>query len=271
MARGLGRFEKLAEELVEGTFDRLGGRRLEPVTIARRLVRAMEDGQTISAGKIFVPNVYRIALNTSTFQSFASFREPLQDELAAYLMEEADKRGVHFVGRPHVTLQSDPEVAAGRMRIHTALAGGSPPGADEMQMTQALRADEIEGAVEHRRAAAREPLALAAHDRVIALADPPVSVGRSLDNDVILQYPSVSRHHAQVIFRHGRWLLRDLGSTHGSWVNGHRLGSGQDCILRAGDVVNFGDVAVEVQRPAASSDSRTAGLDSEPPPAAVEP
>lgn len=245
MARGLARFEKLAEDLVEGTFDRLGGRRLEPVTIARRLVRAMEDEQTISAGKIFVPNVYRIGLNSATLEHFVSFKDPLQDELAAYLMEEADKRGFHFVGRPHVTLQPDPEVAAGRLRIHTALAGGSPPGADELQMTQALRAEEIDGVPPLQRDAARESLALVANERIIALADPPVSIGRSLDNDVILQYPSVSRHHAQVIFRHGRWLLRDLGSTHGSWVNGHRI---QECILRAGDVVSLGDAVLEVWR-----------------------
>jgi hypothetical protein len=271
MARGLARFEKIAEELVEGTFDRLGGRRLEPVTIARRLVRAMEDEQTISAGKVFVPNVYRIGLNTTTFQDFVSFKEPLQGELAAYLIEEAEKRGFHFVGRPHVTLQPDPGVAAGRLVIHTALAGGSPLDADELQITQALRADEIEGAAAQRQAAAREPLTLATNERVIALDNPPVSVGRSLDNDVILQQPSVSRHHAQVIFRHGRWLLRDLGSTHGSWVNGHRLGAGQDCILRAGDVVSLGDAVLEVRRPSTGLVRRAGRSGSEAPPDDSEP
>jgi hypothetical protein len=245
MPRGLARFEKLAEDLVEGTFDRISGRRLEPVTIARRLIRVMEDEQTISAGKIFVPNVYRIGLNTSTFQDFVSFKDPLEGELAAYLIEEADKRGYHFVGRPHVALQPEPDVAPGRLRIHSALAGGTPPGADELQMTQTLRADEIQRAAGSPPPAAREPLALVVNERTIPFADPPITIGRSLDNDVILQYPTVSRQHAQIIFRHGRWLLRDAGSTHGSWVNGHRI---QECILRAGDVISLGDAVIQVRR-----------------------
>ena len=243
MAKGLARFEVFAEKLVEGAFTRLGGRRLEPVEIARQLSRAMEDNQTISAEKIFVPNVYYVALHPETFQQFVSFKEPLEEELASYLVEEAGHRGFDFIGRPHVTLTVEPRVARGRMTVSAELAGGGAGPADSIDATQAMRTDEIRAAAapDH---PAGEALQLIIGQRVIPLNQPPISLGRSLDNDVIIQTASVSRRHAQVLFRHGRWLLRDLHSTHGTQVNGQAI---EECVLRAGDTITVGDATVQVQ------------------------
>jgi hypothetical protein len=50
-------------------------------------------------------------------------------------------------------------------------------------------------------------------------------------------FQTVSRRHAKVDFRGGAWQIEDLQSTNGTWVNGKRLGPGQPCLLKAGDVV----------------------------------
>ncbi len=254
MLKGLARFESFAEKLVEGTLQRLGGRRLEPVEIARWLTRAMEDHQTISAGKIFVPNVYRVGLHPETFQQFVSFKEPLEQELASYLVEEAERNGFNFVGRPHVTLTAETGVPRGRLRVSTALAGGGPRHVDDIGVTQAIRAEQVQA--EARRHASAEQLQLVIDERTIPLSQPPINIGRSLDNDVIIQAPSVSRRHAQIVFRHGRWLLRDLNSTYGTRVNGHSI---EESILRAGDVITLGDVTARVEAIPASDDQEASG------------
>jgi hypothetical protein len=62
-------------------------------------------------------------------------------------------------------------------------------------------------------------------------------IGRGYGCDVVLTVPSVSRQHARVIFRDGNWILRDLGSTNGTTVNGAQVGR---CVLRPGDHLTLG-------------------------------
>jgi hypothetical protein len=63
-------------------------------------------------------------------------------------------------------------------------------------------------------------------------------VGRGLDCDIRLEDISVSRQHAQLRFRDGAWIVRDLDSTNGTCVNGTRV---VRCRLLPGDLVTFGD------------------------------
>jgi FHA domain len=68
-------------------------------------------------------------------------------------------------------------------------------------------------------------------------------LGRSTDCDVVLAEPNVSRRHAQLTFRDGGWLIQDLRSTNGTFVNGERVGR---TALRAGDIVQLGRKALVV-------------------------
>jgi pSer/pThr/pTyr-binding forkhead associated (FHA) protein len=60
---------------------------------------------------------------------------------------------------------------------------------------------------------------------------------------VTLADPGVSRRHAHLRFRDGRWILQDLESTNGTTVNGVRVGR---CELRPGDVIGVGDTRLLV-------------------------
>jgi hypothetical protein len=62
-------------------------------------------------------------------------------------------------------------------------------------------------------------------------------IGRHLDCDVVFPDTSVSRFHARLRFRGGRWILQDLESTNGTTLNGERVGRSE---LRAGDVIAIG-------------------------------
>ena len=68
-------------------------------------------------------------------------------------------------------------------------------------------------------------------------------LGRSPDAGTVLalnEYSGVSRIHARLLMRDGALYVSDLESRNGTWINGHRLGSGQLHELRAGDVLNLG-------------------------------
>lgn len=68
-------------------------------------------------------------------------------------------------------------------------------------------------------------------------------LGRLDGCDVVLASPAVSRRHAQLVFRDGNWVIRDLGSMNGTRVNGVRVGR---CRLRPGDHVALADTLVRI-------------------------
>jgi FHA domain/Cysteine-rich secretory protein family len=67
-----------------------------------------------------------------------------------------------------------------------------------------------------------------------------IAVGGASDNDIVVAGKSVSRHHARIIRKLGRYQLADLESTNGSFVNGRRVRA--LVTLRRGDEIRFGTV-----------------------------
>lgn len=51
----------------------------------------------------------------------------------------------------------------------------------------------------------------------------PFTIGRDPGNDIILRDPKVSRHHSEIVFERGFFVLHDLASANGTYVNGKRI------------------------------------------------
>jgi hypothetical protein len=68
-------------------------------------------------------------------------------------------------------------------------------------------------------------------------------VGRHPACDVVLDDPTVSRRHAELAFRAGTWILRDLASKNGTTVNGTQVGR---TTLRPGDLITLGDQNIQI-------------------------
>jgi pSer/pThr/pTyr-binding forkhead associated (FHA) protein len=66
-------------------------------------------------------------------------------------------------------------------------------------------------------------------------------IGRALDNDIVLNDSSVSRHHATIEARNGSFTLRDLGSQNGTWLHGDRI---TEVALDNGDALRLGDAVL---------------------------
>ncbi len=74
-------------------------------------------------------------------------------------------------------------------------------------------------------------------------ATPDMLIGRSSSCDLVLQDPNVSRRHAQLFFREGRWILVDLDSTNGTYINGVRVHRSE---LLPGDFLALGTEHLQV-------------------------
>ncbi|MBE9478365.1 MAG: FHA domain-containing protein, partial [Chloroflexi bacterium] len=63
-----------------------------------------------------------------------------------------------------------------------------------------------------------------------------IQIGRRLDNDLVIDDPRVSRQHLQLLANRGKFILHDLNSTAGTYVNGVKV---KDHTLQPGDVINI--------------------------------
>ena len=73
------------------------------------------------------------------------------------------------------------------------------------------------------------------------LGEGAVVLGREAFNDIVVFDPEVSRRHTQISFQEGRYIIEDLGSTNGTFVNGRRLNAPTP--LHNGDVIEMGEAA----------------------------
>lgn len=73
----------------------------------------------------------------------------------------------------------------------------------------------------------------------------PVIIGRSPGSDIVIGAEYVSGRHARFTIMGQNLFIEDLGSTNGTAVNGQRIT--EPTVLKSGDVVNVGDVAIRVR------------------------
>lgn len=88
-------------------------------------------------------------------------------------------------------------------------------------------------------------------ERRIPFSVPELTVGRVQGNDLVLPKGNVSKRHARILFREGRFIVTDLNSTNGTYVNRRRIT--QATIIRDGDKVYVGDFVIRVESNVSSS------------------
>ena len=233
----IARFEALAERLVEGTFARLFVGQLRPLEVVTHLARAMEDHQVLSPdGVPQAPTHYWVYLYPADCLVVETERQALEDELARNVTALAAQSGLALQVTPSVQVLSDESVTPHQVRIDARWMPEEASVKDGVEGTREMELEDEAAAMPPGR-----PFLIVQGQRHVDLVHPVVSVGRALDNAIILEDPRVSRRHAQLRRRYGRYVLYDLGSAGGTQINGYPV---EECVLHSGDVISFAGVQV---------------------------
>lgn len=227
----LAEFERLLEQAVEGGLRRIFPADLHPVQLAKAAARAMEDSQAIGVSETRVANLVTVLVAPADYARFAEYGGTLRAELAQYLERYAADRGLVLAGPIEVALQPDEKLGTGRVRASARFRDAAPPAAPSPSPVP-------------RAASGRGWLVDEAGGRYPLLPeDELLRVGRSLDNDVVVSDRRVSRFHVQLRWDGRRWMVRDLQSTNGTFVDGHQLADGH-AELRPGGELRLGGLAL---------------------------
>src|SRR3954468_20732261 len=227
--------ESKLESLFEGIFGRAFRTNVQPVELARKLVKEMDDHRNVSVSRVYVPNEYTIYVSPGDREQFASYEVQLRDELGDYLADHARRESYALLSPPRVELETDDDLDVGVFGIATRMVqpgGGPGEGPATQAEPNATMVYKPSAAPVPQPTEAASPVDLGVQREVAVLTwegkrheveKRRVVIGRSKDADVQVSDPNVSRRHAELRQEGATYWLVDLDSTNGVEVGGKRV------------------------------------------------
>ena len=223
--------EQKIESLFEGAFGRAFRRNVQPVELARKLAKEMDDYKMVSVSQVYAPNEYVVYLSPRDRDQFESYEPALVKELEEYLAEHGRREGYLLLSQPNVSFRTDEDLEVGLFGISNRMiqreAPDSPPAPDvepgatriyraTPSETEAVSAEELGLEPEPE----REPETVTVGGAQHRLEKPVMVIGRSKDTDIRVSDPNISRRHAEIRQEGSNYWIVDLDSTNGISVNG---------------------------------------------------
>lgn len=184
------------------------------------LIKAIDNNEPL-------PNTYSISVHPEVYADFNSDQQWIH-EIQKTLNESAEEYDSYFTGEITVEFFADPEILTlSEYRINSYSV------VNEIEKTAVLKTNLNNRETKKFRS---EAYLLLPNKDVFPLTVAITQIGRKNDNHLIIDDPTISRNHAQIRNINGNFVVFDLNSTSGTFVNGIRI---KQALLRAGDVISI--------------------------------
>jgi hypothetical protein len=203
----LDRFERGIERAVNGAFARVFKSEVQPIELASALRREADTTAAVVArDRTLAPNAFVIELGAADHERIQHWDDTLAEELADSVTEHARQQRYAFVGPVSVRFERDEALDTGVFRVRSARIKGTVAPATGATATPNHPVLDVDG-------------------RRYQLTGAVTVLGRGSEADVVVDDPGVSRRHAEIRLDGGQAVIRDLGSTNGTFVDGERAGT----------------------------------------------
>jgi hypothetical protein len=229
-------FERRLGNMVEGFFATAFRSGLQPVELAKRILREMDAGKTVGVRGVWAPNHFVFTLSPEDAERFQQAEGALVGELKQVVRDAAAERKWGLVGPPEIEFRTDQSLGRGQFGYEASLVEGEPE--PEPEPAPAPSGTGGEAAI---------VLLEDGHDaKTYRLHKHTVAIGRLPECDIVITDPGASRRHATITLDDGgEYVLTDLGSTNGTIVNDEPVG---EHILSDGDRITIGNTVLEFRR-----------------------
>jgi hypothetical protein len=250
--------ESKIEGLFEGVFGRAFRTHVQPVELARKLAKEMDEHRSVSVSRVYVPNEYTVYLSPDDRQQFVSYEGSLVGELQEYLAEHARREGYALLTPPKVEITTDDDLAVGEFGIATRVVqaeaaqvpvptgpvaepAATPPPPDATMVYRPRVPVTPDAAPEEPAEVERELVTLTVDGHEYTVTSRRVVLGRSRECDIRVSDANVSRRHAELRQEGATYWIVDLDSTNGTELNGRRIDRAK---LADGDRITVGSTDV---------------------------
>jgi len=225
--------EKRIRTLIEGQLVALLPGQTPQDVIASQLVSAMSNGiNTGNGDEQIAPNMYTLLVHPDEISEWQA-NTKLTDTLVSIVKIAAEDSGLTLTTRPSISLGIDASLEKGKPRIlasHTI---------ENVEETKSMESESPNPDDSQSLSFPNNAFLIVDGVKVFPLDKPVINVGRRMDNHLVIDDPRVSRSHVQLRAIKGRFVLFDLNSTGGTYVNGQRA---NQTVLYPGDVISMAGV-----------------------------
>ncbi len=229
MSNSLNNIEKRLQDLIEVHLIRYLSGSLTQQTVAERLTEALRSNigtQSLEP----LPHQFTLLIHPTTLTTWE--KEPrLLDGLTKIFRLATSEAEINFDAAPTISLEADSTIPADdvRVKVRRLLAP-----IDETQNSDEANTPEESPA-------GKTAFLIVGGTKVHTLQSAITNIGRRLDNHLVVDDPRVSRYHSQIRYMRGRFIIFDLNSTGGTYVNGQRI---SQSVLYPGDVVSLAGLPI---------------------------
>ena len=199
------RFESAVERGVNGAFSRVFRSGIKPVDITTAIRRAMDDHvQAVTAERIITANHFTVHASNADLDSLEASLDVLADEFAQQATEHAMANGYALLGPVVIEFVADPTASPGTLSVDAEKRRGPPAPATASSASPEHPIIDVDG------------------DKWL-LTEPITVIGRGSEADIVVSDSGVSRRHLELRITPTGVIATDLGSTNGTFVEGHRI------------------------------------------------
>jgi len=224
--------ERRLQELIEvHLVNLLPGRKAEDV-VAHQLAVAMKA--RLGDETKVLPSAFIIKVHPASASKWRQYPN-LMTGLAQIVRTVAEESGITFDTPPAVTIEPSPALGLEEVQVTASYPAPS------MDATSAVAQTSQKPAQAENDNIPRNAFLIIGGVKIFPLDASVINIGRRADNNLVIDDPRVSRYHAQIRAIRGKFVLFDLNSTGGTYVNGERT---NQSILYPGDVISLSGLPV---------------------------
>lgn len=202
----LDKVERSVERVVNGAFSKAFRSEVKPVEIASAIRKDMDDrAVAVARGRTIVPNEFKVTLSATDEEQIDQWgAEALAAEIEAAATDHASQQAYNFVGPVRVVFETSDALTTGQFDVASATRRGNVAPATTDTPSDQHPIIDIDG-------------------QRYLLTGPVTVIGRGSEADIVVDDAGVSRKHLELRAGPEGIVARDLGSTNGLYVEGHKV------------------------------------------------
>jgi hypothetical protein len=232
----LDNLEARLDRIVNGSFSKAFKSEVQPVELGAALQQEIDNRADTITGQTVVPNIFIIELGPVDHERLATYFETLSVELGTLADAYSSEQRYTTVDLAHISFDLDAELETGVFRIRSTAAKRP--------------ADVVAASLVAQNATPQVPLTSFTPEATpyltsitgeeFKITKSVTNIGRGVEADIQIDDTSVSRLHCAIVLG-SEVIVRDLGSTNGTVVDGDRA---SESVLRDGSIIKIGNITL---------------------------